>query len=125
MSSPSSGLIRVTGDFINGSSSTSVLVIVYSLTTDNHNGVYYTISSLFTEGETLVTNIGGLASGPYNVSVFVLEENGLPFNRSASTPRSVLVKEHQGDENGEQFIIADRGSRLVASGPIIQSVFYR
>ena len=101
MSSPSPGLIRVTGDFINGSSTSSILVIIYS--TDNRNDVYYTISSLSTEGETLVTNIG-LPSGPYNVSVFVLEENGLPFNRSASTPRSVLVGEHQEEENGEQFM---------------------
>ena len=107
MSSPSPGLIRVTGNFVNSSSATSVLIVIYS--TDNCNDVYYTISSLSTEGETLVTNISSLVSGPYNVSVFVLEENGLPFIRSASTPRSVLVEEYQGDENGEQFIIADQG----------------
>ena len=102
MSSPSPGLICVTGDFINGSSTSSILVIIYS--TDNRNDVYYTISSPSTEGETLVTNISSVPSGPYNVSVFVLEENGLPFNRSASTPRSVLVGEHQEEENGEQSI---------------------
>ena len=107
MSSPSPGLIRVTGDFLSGSSATSVLIIIYS--TDNRSDVYYTISSLSTEGETLVTNISGLASGLYNISVFVLEENGLPFNRSASTPRNVLVEEYQGDENGEQLIIANQG----------------
>ena len=106
MSSPSPALIRVTGDFINGSSADSILAIIYS--TDNHNDIYYTISSLSTEGETLVTNISGLPSGPYNVSIFVLEEDGLPFNRSASTPRNVSVEEYQGDENGEQFI-ADQG----------------
>ena len=106
----------MTGDFINGSSATSILIIIYS--TDNRNNVYYTISSLSTEGETLMTNISGLASGLYNVSVFVLEENGLPFNRSASTPRNVLVGENQGDENGEQLIIVDPeggGRRLVAN----------
>ena len=110
VSSPSSGVIRVTGDFTNGSSATSVLIIIYS--TDNHNNIYYTISSLSTEGQTLVTNISGLPSGPYNVSVFVLEENGLPFNRSASTPRNVLVEEHQGEENGEQLIIANQGQGI-------------
>ena len=107
MSSPSPGLIRVTGDFISGSSATSVLITIYS--TDNRNDVYYTISSLSTEGETLVTNISSLPSGQYNVSVFVLEENDRPFNRSASTPRSVLVGENQGGENGEQLIIANQG----------------
>ena len=94
--SPSPGVIRVTGDFINGSSGTSILVIVYSI--DNHNDVYYTISSLSTEGEILVTNISGLHPGLYNISIFVLKQNGLPFNRSASTPRSVLVGEHQGEQ---------------------------
>ena len=97
----------MTGDFANSSLATSVLIIIYS--TDNCNDVYYTISSLSTEEETLVTNISGLPSGPYNVSVFVLEENGRPFNRSASTPRNVLVEEHQGDKNGEQLIIANQG----------------
>ena len=97
----------MTGDFVNSSPATSILAIIYS--TDNRNDIYYTISSLSTEGETLVTNISSLPSGLYNVSVFVVEEEGLPFNRSASTPRSVLVGEHQGDENGEQFIITDWG----------------
>ena len=109
-SSPSPGLVRVTGDFINGSLATSVLIIIYS--TDNRNDVYYLIKSLSTEGETPVTNISSLPSGPYNVSVFVLEEDGLPFIRSASTPRNVLVEEHQGDENGEQLIIANQGEGI-------------
>ena len=111
MSSPSPGLIRVTGDFIDSSSATSVLAIIYSA--DSRNNIYYVISPLSTEEETLMTNISGLPSGQYNVSVFVLEENDLPFNRSASTPRSVLVGENQGDENGEQLI---RVRGLVASG---------
>ena len=93
----------MTGGFISGSSATSILVIVYS--TDNRNDIYYVISPLSTEGETLVTNISGLATGLYNVPVFVLEENGLPFIRSASTPRSMLVGDNRGGENGEQLII--------------------
>ena len=79
MSSPSPGLIRVTGDFINGSSATSesILAIVYS--TDHHNGVYYMISSLSARGETLVTNISNFLLRlvhTINVSVFVLKEVG-------------------------------------------------
>jgi hypothetical protein len=100
VSSPCLGLIRVTGDLINGSSANSILAIIYS--TDNRNDVYYKISSPSTTEEKLVTNISGLPSGPYNVSVFVLEKNGLPFSRSATTPRSVLVRDNQGEENGEQ-----------------------
>jgi hypothetical protein len=105
----------VTGDFINGSSANSILAIIYS--TDSRNDVYYKISSPSTAEEKLVTNISGLPSGLYNVSVFVLEENGLPFSRSATTPRSVLVGDNQGEENGEQCTCmqlcrADLGRRV-------------
>ena len=38
-----------------------------------------------------MATISGIPPGMYNVSVFVLENNGLPFNRSATTPRNVSV----------------------------------
>ena len=90
MNSINPGEIGVTGSFINGSTATAILVIVYS-----DSDVYYIFSSPSEEE----TNVRGLPSGLYNVSVFVVEENGLPFNRSATTPRSVSVME---GEHGEQ-----------------------
>ena len=35
--------------------------------------------------------IAGLPDDRYNVSVFIVEESGLPFSRAASTPQSVQV----------------------------------
>ena len=68
-----------------------ILIIVYPL--DHVNlSVYY-----FEALKTMITNmiattITGLTAGLYGVSVFVLEEGGLPFNRSASPPRKIVVQ---------------------------------
>ena len=39
------------------------------------------------------TRLKDLPDDQYNVSVFVVEESGLPFNRSATRPRNVSVLE--------------------------------
>ena len=33
----------------------------------------------------------GLPDGQYQVSIYVIEESGLPFNRTAATPKSVWI----------------------------------
>ena len=82
----------MTGDFIPGSSAIGILIVVYSANNDSNNimikyhfmhrsNIYRTIT---------MTN---LPSGQYEVSVFVVEENELPFNRSATTPRNVSLVE--------------------------------
>jgi hypothetical protein len=90
VSSSSAGEISVTGNFVNGSTATAMLVIVYS---DRFSEVYYMSSPPSSQEGRVMTNIGGLPFGSYKASVFVVEENGLPFNRSATTPRSVSVLE--------------------------------
>ena len=90
MNSINPGEISITGNFINGSTVTTVLVIVYS-----DSDVYY----MFSAPSEKETNISGLPFGLYKISVFVVEKNGLPFNRSAVIPRSVLVME---GERGKQ-----------------------
>ena len=39
----------------------------------------------------IVAKLSGLLRGHYHVSVFVMEEDGLPFNRSAVEPKSVTI----------------------------------
>ena len=80
----------MTGNFVNGSTARAILAIVYS---DSGSDVYYTISLPSSEEEKLSANISGLPSGLYNVPVFVVTDDGLPFLRSATTPRSVSVTE--------------------------------
>ena len=95
VSSSSPGEISITGNFIDGSTANSILVIIYS---DSRSS--YMFSPPSNEEEKLMTRVTGLPSGQYNVSVFVVEENGLPFERSATKPRNVSVRE--GGESGEQ-----------------------
>ena len=98
VNSISPGEISVTGNFINGSTASVVLVIVYS--DSRSSDVYYMFSPPSNEEKKLMTRVSGLPSGLSNVSVFVVEENGLPFERSATTPRNILIRE--GGESGEQ-----------------------
>ena len=87
MNSSSPGVIIVAGNFIPGSRTNVILAIIYSETLGD---VHYMFSSQSVEDK-IVANVRGLPHGVFNVSVFAVEDNGLPFNRSATTPRSVSV----------------------------------
>ena len=80
VTSPQPGDVRVTGDFIDGSTATGLLIIIYSLTNDTN--VHYIVGG----------HNSGLAGGEYKTSVFVVEENGLPFERVATSPKLVAVE---------------------------------
>ena len=86
VTSPQPGEVRVTSDFIDGSTATGLLIIIYSLTNDSD--VHYIVGG----------HNSGLAGGEYSISVFVVEENGLPFERVATSPKLVAVdrREHEG-----------------------------
>ena len=40
-------------------------------------------------------SVPGLAGGEYGISVFVVEENGLPFERVATSPKLVAVEKRK------------------------------
>ena len=72
------------GHFINESNATGVLVIISSL-----KDVYY---CLFIRDQQKVTaSVAGLPGGQYSISVFVVE-NGIPFERTATEPKLVVVE---------------------------------
>ena len=87
MSSPLSGQVRVTGDFIHGSTATCVLIIIV-----NDNDIEYHLTSKGNNENEVEGLISGLAAGQYTVSVFVIGKDGLPFERAAAKPRRVPVK---------------------------------
>ena len=74
----------MTGDFVDGSSATGVLAIVNS----RMNTYYYLIRS---DKLTLQESLSGVVGGEYFVSVFLVEEDEMPFERAASKPRAVSV----------------------------------
>ena len=77
----------MTGDFIPGSLAIGILIVVYSA---DNNIKYHFVHCSNIHRTITMTN---LPSGQYKVSVFVVEENGLPFNRSATTPRNISLNE--------------------------------
>ena len=87
VSSPLRGQVRVTGDFIQGSTATGALIITIS---DKHN-IQYNLCPRNGDKKEVRDTISGLAGGTYKVSIFVVEENKLPTNRTAVMPRNLSV----------------------------------
>ena len=84
----------MTGDFIPGSSSIGILLVVYSADDESNNTMtnYHFMHRSNIRRTIAMTN---LPSGQHEVSVFVVEGNGLPFNRSATTPRNLSLTERK------------------------------
>ena len=93
VTSPLPGQVRVTGDLIHGSNASGALVIAYSA-----RNIYYLFSPY--PNKYLVTaTLSDLTSDQYQVSVFIVEKNGLPFNRSAAVPKNVSVNRESKPES--------------------------
>jgi hypothetical protein len=86
VTSTMTGGITIGGSFIHGSNAIGILVIAYSLSNDSVIKYRY-VPHLVTG----LKSIMGLSIDEYNVSVFVVEGNRLPFNRSATRPRNVFI----------------------------------
>ena len=83
------GHIRVTGDFVDGSTATGALLIIYSL--DNDSDVHYnTIAKQAEDNIRIDMMLTGPAGSQYGVSIFALE-NGLPFPRVVTLPKNATV----------------------------------
>ena len=80
----------MTGDFIQASVATGVLIIVYSQSNDSD--VHYNSSEC--DSQNIEITIDGLTGGQYGVSVFALE-NGLPFSRAAMLPQMLYINTTQ------------------------------
>ena len=91
VSSPAPGEIIVTGDFLNSSTTTGLLVIAYT----SSSNVRYHLYSRTPNEQDFRTVINNLEGGDYHVSVFTVE-NGLPFSQAAVQPWSVYVPSTEG-----------------------------
>ena len=96
VSSTNPGQIRLTGDIIDGSTVTGVLVLVYS-----HSVVHYIASSRAADqGRNIDVTLDGLTDTHYGVSAFTME-NGVPFPRVVASPSSVEVD--SADDQSKSF----------------------
>ena len=88
MSSGAPGELYVTASFLTNTSAVGMLAIVYS--TENDSNIHYTEARL---PQTEI-HLTGLSGSAYSTSVFTIEENGLPFNRTAHYLRELNI--HRG-----------------------------
>ena len=80
----------MTADFIDGSTATDLLTIVISTSEIFYHLIERGSDQLHIEG-----SIQGVVAGEHSISFFVVEESGIHFNRTASTPKVVSVTEYQ------------------------------
>ena len=94
VSSPQPGEVRVTGDFINGSTAIGLLAVIVT-----ESVIFYHFVERESNVVAFVSTIQNVVGGKHSISFFVVEENGLPFKRTASMPKVVTV------ENGKNNAI--------------------
>ena len=83
----------MTGDFIDGSTATGLLIIIYSLTNDSN--VHYISED--TDQMNMGLSVRGLTGAQYVVSTFVVDK-GLPFPRVVTSPKHVTVQDSHEQE---------------------------
>ena len=79
------GEIKITGNFVDRSTATGVLVIVYSLT--DESDIQYISNQMKND---MQVNVTGLTGTEYRVSVFALED-GIPFPGVVASPKNVTM----------------------------------
>ena len=91
---PLAGGIGVTGHFIDNSSAVGLLIIAYSLTREAE--IQYTFTQRPKGQQETELTLTDLSGGDYQVSVFVVDMSGLPFNKVASLPSNVSISDSEG-----------------------------
>ena len=88
MTSTQPASIRITGDFIRGSSAIGVLAIIVPL--ESESNVIYSFRPRQNTTALRAEDVS-LPGGHYSVSLFVVEEEGDVFSRTTSSPIDVSV----------------------------------
>lgn len=76
----------MTGDFIQGSTATGVVIADLAL-----SDIHFYLLSRDNEQLELDGTISNLVDGQHTVSAFAVDKNGLPLSRTATLPQNVLV----------------------------------
>jgi hypothetical protein len=92
IASPYPGVIVVTGDIIDALSSIGIIIIVYPLTRCDDCNNYYNFFPYPLNQSVANFTVEGLPANRYGVSIFVTEENRLPYFRAAAIPKRISVK---------------------------------
>ena len=84
------GHVVVSGTCIEGSTTIGMLVIVYSLISDS-DITYLQLNNCLSDMQNTTIKFRPSSRNLYTVSVFAVEQNGLPFNRSAIKPKVLSI----------------------------------
>ena len=79
----------MSGEFIEGSKAIGILAVIYSHTNDSLT--QYGLVPRISRQQRVSANFDCFSNGPRSISLFIVEENGLPFDRVASKVKSVVV----------------------------------
>ena len=79
----------MTADSIFGSTAVGLLVIVYSLTNDVDSDIHYRFAQV--DQHRIDNIIMGLPRDYYQILVYVVKKDGLPFQKPAATPKSIGI----------------------------------
>ena len=88
--------VIITSEFISGSQATGIFAIAYSLNEDS--SVHYTIGTRLQNQQRIVARLEGVPGHTYNISVFALLSDGLPFTRAAALPKLVSTSKLKGKQ---------------------------
>jgi hypothetical protein len=69
-----------------------MLVLVYSLELEDDSNIHYLVVPRTTGERSVSATIGGISTGPYYVSVFAIEDDGLPFSTIVTGVRRTVVE---------------------------------
>ena len=98
--------IYISLDFIDGSNALGALIVAYSLTDDSD--IHYSI--IIRQNKTrILSPLVEFSNTFYNLSTFVITENGLPFTRTAALPKVLLNNNNSEGKYYYQGLIDPKG----------------
>ena len=81
----------VSGNFIDRSTGSGILTVVYSSV--DESSIQYVLVPRSSNQHRVSAAFGGISSGRKLVSLFVMEDNGLPFRKAATRVKRVFVRD--------------------------------
>ena len=96
----------MTGDFINGSTATGVLAVFVDFSSSE---TFYHLIKRGNNQQQFADSIQVVVGGEHSIFFFVVEESGLPFNRTASIPKVVII-----ENGGSNVTVVTSTSKVTA-----------
>ena len=84
------GQILIMSYCIEGAMAIEMLAVIYSQTRDSD--IAYSMLTCLPDTQKATLKLGPTSSNQYTVSVFAVNQEGLPFNRTAMKPQTIMIR---------------------------------